>query len=71
MNAAHAELHAGDTDRQHDESNGNRHTLGAGVEESLTKSEQQTHDEAERQGENDLKQGLQNDREHIDGGLAH
>ena len=54
------------THRQHDEGDGQRHTLAAGVEEPLHPVEQQPHKAAETHGQENLHDGLNNHGQHAD-----
>ena len=70
VNGADVEFEAGDGNGHQNESDGNRHTLGSGVEEAFAECEEKTHDEAEHEGENNFKKRFENDGKDIDGACA-
>ena len=67
MHGADVEFERGERNGHHNEGNGDRHTLGAGVEEFFTVGEEHTHREAEKKGEYDLKQRLDHNGNEVDG----
>ena len=70
MNGADVEFEAGDGNGHQNESDGNRHTFGSGVEEAFAECEKKTHDEAEHEGENNFKKRFENDGKDIGGACA-